>query len=228
MVVVVVRVVVGGGVVGPVVSGWSGSRCSTPGRPARFCSAGHRKRAHEREKAQAELGAADESPVVREVIERTETIVRTVVRKGPTVLQPVPSRPAQQQETLRFPETFEDWHTMLALLQADASELRSHYRAGELREVIRQLATEDFPGTVIGGPPTTVDGWCGQLPQLLVSVRAGAYSEQQRDRIADAFTIAAEQLRTRPAGAAPVPEQPSPMSRAERRRREREVKKGRR
>ncbi|MFD4050173.1 hypothetical protein ACFWSF_32265 [Streptomyces sp. NPDC058611] len=203
-------------------------RYSGTGRPAKFCSAGHRKRWHEREKAKAELGSADAPPIVREVIERTETVVRTVVRKGPMALQPVPARPEPQQEILRFPETFEAWHTMLALLQVDASELRGHHRAGELREMIRQLATEDFPGTMSGGPATTVDGWYAQLRQLLVSVRAGVYTEQQRAALADVFTIAAEQLRAGPAGVAPVPEQPSPTSRAERRRREREARKGRR
>ncbi|MFD5415239.1 hypothetical protein [Streptomyces nojiriensis] len=202
-------------------------RYSGTGRPAKFCSAGHRKRAHERDKAKAELGLADAPPTVREVIERTETVVRTVVRKGPTVLHPVPARPEPGQMNLRFPETFEDWHTMLALLQVDASKLRGHHREGELREMIRQLATEDFPGTVVGGPPTTVDGWYAQLRQLLVSVRAGAYTAQQRAALADVFTIAAEQLRAGPAGVAPVPEQQTGVSRAERRRREREARKGR-
>ena len=89
-------------------------------------------------------------------------------------------------------------------------------------------ATEDFPGTVTGGPPTTVDGWYAQLRSLLVAVRAGAYTEQQRTALADVFNIAAEHLRAGEAGVAPAPEQQPGISRAERRRREREARKGRR
>ncbi|MFG2417307.1 hypothetical protein [Streptomyces goshikiensis] len=198
------------------------------GRPPKFCCDDHRKRWHERENAKKALGLDTAAPEpVREVIERTETRVRTVVRKGPTVLQPVPARPEPGQANLRFPESFEDWHTMLALLQVDASKFRGHHREDDLRRVLRELVTEDFPGTVEGGPPTTVDGWYGQLRSLLLAARSGGYTEDQRTALADVFTIAAEHLRAGPAGVAPVPEQQSGMSRAERRRREREARKGR-
>lgn len=209
--------------------GWCSAvlRYGGVGRPPKFCCDDHRKRWHERENAKKELGLEAAPEPVREVIERTETRVRTVVRKGPTVLQPVPVRPEPGQQNLRFPETFEDWHTMLALLQVDASKLRGHPRENELRAVLRELVTEDFPGTVESAPPQSVDGWYAHLRVLLAAVRSGAYDAQQREALANVFTIAAEHLRAGPAGVAPVPEQQSGMSRAERRRREREARKRR-
>ncbi|MFZ3475443.1 hypothetical protein ACODT4_41360 [Streptomyces sp. 2.9] len=208
---------------------WCGTKLeySGTGRPPKFCGPSHRKRAHEREKARAELGTAGQpQPPVREVVERTETVVRTVVRKGPATIHPVPSRPEPGQMNLRFPETFEDWHTMLALLQVDASKLRGHGREGELRAMLRELVTDDFPGTVEDGVPTTVDGWYRQLRSLLLAGQSGKYTDEQRNAIADVLTIAAERLRPGQAGVASVPEQ-QPISRAERRRREREARKGR-
>ncbi|MFB8044154.1 hypothetical protein ACFC8F_23070 [Streptomyces hydrogenans] len=154
-------------------------RYSGVGRPPRFCSDSHRKRWHERQKAKADLGHAEYTPQpVREVIERTETIVRTVVRKGPTVLQPVPV-PAQPSQT--------------------------------------SVAA-----------PRTVNDWYGLLRTLLADVRAGAYTESQRLELAKVLRTAAEQLQAGQTGGAPAPEQPSTLSRAERRRREREARKGRR
>lgn len=211
---------------------WCGAelKYSGRGRPPRFCDDNHRKRWHERERAKAELGDAPAPEPVREVIERTETVVRTVVRKGPTVLQPVPARPAQQQMNLRFPETFEDWHTMLALLQVDASKLRDHPRARELREVLAQLVTDDFPGTVdvaASAPRTTAD-WYGALRQLLTDVRTDRFTEAQREDLARVFGIAVEHLLAGPGGPEPVGEEASGLPRAERRRREREARKKRR
>jgi hypothetical protein len=198
------------------------------GRPPKFCCDDHRKRWHERENAKKALGLDTTAPEpVREVIERTETRVRTVVRKGPTVLQPVLARPEPRQQNLRFPESMEDWHTMLALLQVDASKLRGHPRENELRAVLRELVTEDFPGTVESAPPRSVDGWYAHLRVLLAAARSGTYNAQQRQELANVFTTAAEHLRAGPAGVAPVPEQQPGLSRAERRRREREARKNR-
>lgn len=198
------------------------------GRPPKFCCDDHRKRWHERENAKRALGLDTAAPEpVREVIERTETRVRTVVRKGPTVLKPVPARPEPAQADLRYPESIEDWHSMLSLLQVDASKLRGHHREGELRRVLRELVTEDFPGTAGGGPPTTVDGWYAHLRSLLADVRSEAYTEDQRAALADVFTIAVDHLRAGPPGVAPAAEQQPVVSRAERRRRERAARKRR-
>ncbi|MER6318923.1 hypothetical protein ABT237_34980 [Streptomyces sp. NPDC001581] len=198
------------------------------GRPPKFCCDDHRKRWHERENAKKALGLDTAAPEpVREVIERTETRVRTVVRKGPTVLQPVPARPDPSQADLRFPTSFDDWRTMLAYLRADAPELREHPRAAELRMQLRRLATEDFPGAFESSPPRTVDAWYSHLRVLLDEVRAGAHSAGDRRALASVFTTVAEQLRDGQAAPAPVPAQPTGISRAERRRRERDARKGR-
>jgi hypothetical protein len=210
---------------------WCGTelRYSGRGRPPKFCTDNHRKRWHEREKAKAELGDAPTPEPVREVIERTETVVRTVVRKGPTVLQPVVARPEPGQMNLRFPETFEDWHTMLALLQVDASKLRGHHRARELQEVLVQLVTDDFPGTVDVAAsiaaPRTVEDWYGALRQLLTDVRSDRFTQAQRADLARVFGIAVEHLLADPGGPNPVAEEASELPRAERRRREREARK---
>lgn len=215
---------------------WCGTELeySGTGRPPKFCTAGHRKRWHERKKAKAELGRADDTrEPVREVIERTETIVRTIVRKGPAVLQPVPTRPALAQADLRFPESFDDWYTMLALLQVDASKLRGHYRENELRDVLRQLVIEDFPGTVTTSTrppsmlPRSVEDWYAALRGLLADLRGDMFTEAQRADLARIFGIAVEHLRPGAPGQ-PAPEQQPAASRAERRRLEREARKGRR
>lgn len=207
--------------------GWCGAELtySGRGRPPKFCTDSHRKRWHERENAKAELGDAPAPEPVREVIERTETVVRTVVRKGPTVLHQVPQRPE-----LRFPESVDDWLTMLSLLQVDASELREHHRARELQDVLGQLVTEDFPGTAAVVPsalPRTVEDWYSALHQLLAFVRAGRFTEAQRADLARVFGLAVEHL-AGPGGAQPGTEEPAALPRAERRRREREARKKRR
>lgn len=198
------------------------------GRPPRFCTDSHRKRWHEREKARVELGDAPAPEPVREVIERTETVVRTVVRKGPTVLHQVPQRPE-----LRFPESADDWLTMLSLLQVDASKLRGHHRVREVQDVLAQLVTEDFPGTVDaavapGAVPRTVEDWYVALRQLLADVRAARFTQAQRADLARVFGIAGEHLLADPGRPAPVTEEASVLPRAERRRREREARKKRR
>jgi hypothetical protein len=61
--------------------------CCTPvqykgrGRPPRYCGAAHRTRAWELRRAQE---------TIREVVERTETIVRTEVREAPVKVKVVP------------------------------------------------------------------------------------------------------------------------------------------
>lgn len=205
--------------------GWCGAelKYSGRGRPPRFCNDSHRKRAHEREKAKAELGEAPAPEPVREVIERTETVVRTVVRKGPTVLHQVPTRPE-----LRFPESVDDWLTMLSLLQLDASKFREHHRAREIQDALAELVTEDFPGTVGVVPstvPTTVDDWYSVLRQLLTDVRGGRFTPAQRADLARVFGIALEHLQAGPDGLPPVDEDTSALPRAERRRRVRAARK---
>ncbi len=106
------------------------------GRPPKFCCDDHRKRWHERENAKKALGLDTAAPEpVREVIERTETRVRTVVRKGPTVLQPVPvpTRP----EPGGAPTTVDGWYRQLRLLLAAA-------RSGEYTEDQRTALADVF------------------------------------------------------------------------------------
>ena len=208
---------------------WCGAKLtySGRGRPPRFCTDNHRKRWHERQQAKAELGDEPAVPEpVREVIERTETVVRTVVRKGPTVLRTVPQRPE-----LTFPESVDDWLTMLSLLQVDASKLRVHHRAPEVREVLAELVADDFPGTVDmaiapSAVPRTVEAWHAALRQLLADARTARFTQAQRADLARALGVAVEQLLADdPGGPQPVSEEMSALPRAERRRRERKARK---
>ncbi|GGZ40028.1 hypothetical protein [Streptomyces bluensis] len=76
---------------------WCGApaKYSGRGRPPRYCRPAHHRRAGEVRTAQERAdrpvteGGQDQRPV-REVVERTETVVRTVVRQGPVQIWRVP------------------------------------------------------------------------------------------------------------------------------------------
>ncbi|MEU9072568.1 hypothetical protein AB0D60_37505 [Streptomyces sp. NPDC048306] len=94
------------------------------GRPPRYCKDSHRKRASELRTAQARAdrpvaaGGRTTEPV-REVIERTETVTRTVVRRGPGEVRRIPAaRSSGAPYTL--PENTAEWFEALQYLAGDA------------------------------------------------------------------------------------------------------------
>ncbi|MEU5547641.1 hypothetical protein AB0G85_35675 [Streptomyces sioyaensis] len=78
------------------------------GRPPKYCRAAHRKRASELRTAQRRAGrpvdeGGQRTEPVREVVERTETLTRTTVRRGPA--------------KLRMPQDVYEWQRALRELQ---------------------------------------------------------------------------------------------------------------
>lgn len=140
----------------------SGAACGEPvvyggrGRPPRYCSPVHRRRAWEVRTAQARA----ERPVseggktcepVREVIERTETVVRTVIRPAaapsPTALRPA-RRLSGQPYTL--PEDAVEWIEALAVLRREVTNPKVHpfreYIARACEKTLQALRA-DLPAT---------------------------------------------------------------------------------
>lgn len=158
------------------------------GRPPRYCKDSHRKRASELRTAQAradrpvDAGGRTPEPV-REVIERTETVTCTVVRRGPGEVRRVPAERASGAP-YTLPENALEWVEALRYLAGDA--------------------------------------------------QSGRFTADQRAMLAGACESVADELR-RGSGLLPAPA-PMPaavptvqpqLSRAERRRREREARKRR-
>ncbi|MCF3960459.1 hypothetical protein [Streptomyces fuscigenes] len=105
------------------------------GRPPKYCTAAHRTRAYELRTAQARAGRPPgeggqvQEPVVR-VVERTETIVRTVVRREPGEVREVPAA-RLSGEPYTLPEDAVEWAQALAHLRRTAE-------AGGLPDVARE------------------------------------------------------------------------------------------
>ncbi|WP_329405009.1 hypothetical protein [Streptomyces melanogenes] len=109
---------------------WCGERIvyAGVGRPPKYCRDSHRKRASEVRTAQrraarpVDQGGQTTDPV-REVVERTETVTRTTVRRGPA--------------KLRLPEDIYEWQHALAQLQ---NQVRNgHGLAGFYGVLVRDL-----------------------------------------------------------------------------------------
>ncbi|MFF3166791.1 hypothetical protein [Streptomyces sp. NPDC003273] len=102
------------------------------GRPPRYCSPVHRRRAWEVRTAQARAerpaseGGKSREPV-REVIERTETVVRTVVRPA-TAPSPAQLRPARRLsgQPYTLPEDAVEWIEALAALRREVTNPKVH------------------------------------------------------------------------------------------------------
>ncbi|WP_370424416.1 hypothetical protein AB8O64_37120 (plasmid) [Streptomyces sp. QH1-20] len=98
------------------------------GRPPRYCKDSHRKRASELRTAQAradrpvDAGGRTTEPV-REVIERTETVTRTVVRRGPGEVRRVPAERASGAP-YTLPENAHEWFEALQYLAGDVQSGR--------------------------------------------------------------------------------------------------------
>jgi hypothetical protein len=105
------------------------------GRPPKYCGPAHRTRAYELRTAQARAGrppgegGLTREPVTR-VVERTETIVRTVVRREPGEVREVPAA-RLSGEPYTLPEDAVEWAQALA-------QLRRTAEAGGLPEVARE------------------------------------------------------------------------------------------
>ncbi|MEU5476728.1 hypothetical protein [Streptomyces mirabilis] len=125
------------------------------GRPPQYCSAAHRTRAWELRNAQTRAarpvsdGGRTQEPV-REVVERTETVVRTVVREGPAKVKVVPGvRLSGEPYTL--PEDAVEWVQALMYLRRHASapkvySFREHIaRACETTAKVLRDAVPVFP-----------------------------------------------------------------------------------
>jgi hypothetical protein len=95
------------------------------GRPPRYCSDAHRQRAYEvrtaqaRQERDAAAGKLRTEPV-REVVERVETVTKTVVRQGPVKVVRVPGRRASG-EPYTLPESPMEWFQALQYLAGDAT-----------------------------------------------------------------------------------------------------------
>jgi len=108
---------------------WCGERIvyAGVGRPPKYCRDSHRKRASELRTAQkraarpVDQGGQTSEPV-REVVERTETVMRTTVRRGPA--------------KLRLPEDIYEWQHALAQLQ---NAVRAGRLAGFHEVLVRDL-----------------------------------------------------------------------------------------
>ncbi|MEV6404027.1 hypothetical protein AB0M58_13920 [Streptomyces bobili] len=101
------------------------------GRPPQYCSAAHRTRAWELRTAEARAarpvsdGGRTREPV-REVVERTETVVRTVVREGPAKVRVIPGvRLSGAPYTL--PEDAVEWVQALMYLRRHTNSPKIHF-----------------------------------------------------------------------------------------------------
>ncbi|WP_331764890.1 hypothetical protein [Streptomyces sp. NBC_01238] len=98
------------------------------GRPPRYCKDSHRKRASELRTAQAradrpvDAGGRTTEPV-REVVERTETVTRTVVRRGPGEVRRIPAV-RTSGAPYALPENAREWFEALQYLAGDAQSGR--------------------------------------------------------------------------------------------------------
>lgn len=98
------------------------------GRPPRYCKDSHRKRASELRTAQARAdrpvaaGGRTTEPV-REVVERTETVTRTVVRRGPGEVRRIPAV-RSSGAPYSLPENAREWFEVLQYLAGDAQSGR--------------------------------------------------------------------------------------------------------
>lgn len=124
------------------------------GRPPKYCRVAHRKRASELRTAQRRAGrpvaeGGRTTEPVREVVERTETVTRTTVRRGPA--------------KLRLPEDIYEWqHALRALRGAvEAGQLAGFHEVlvcdleatvGVVRERQEQIA-QRLAGTVPASRP---------------------------------------------------------------------------
>ncbi|MCM1943681.1 hypothetical protein NC239_36440 [Streptomyces sp. G3] len=108
---------------------WCGERIvyAGVGRPPKYCRDSHRKRASEVRTAQrraarpVDQGGQTTEPV-REVVERTETVTRTTVRRGPA--------------KVRLPEDIYEWQHALVQLQ---NAVRAGRLAGFHEVLVRDL-----------------------------------------------------------------------------------------
>jgi hypothetical protein len=241
------------------VTGRSCAQCTSwfsysgVGRVPKFCSQSCRQRAYELRRARAEVAAGAAEPPVREVVQRTETVTRTVVRSGWPLL--IPSEDATAQTSVAGAG---GWAAVLQLLTArlrdgtvgqdgDWMELQAAF-AG-LQAVMAdppKFHPNQFPGT----PPVRVrerDKHRETMPlsaaQWLVSLRALSVRLHQGDLalVDDPQWPAVERMLREVAGLAdftlpmPLPRRPSPPpsaapgvpqeSRQQRRQREREERK---
>jgi hypothetical protein len=140
------------------------------GRIPKYCSQNCRQRAYELRTAEArhardvEAGRATDGPV-REVVERTETITRTVVRQAPpeVVYRDAP-RPAAPESSV--PRTAEQWLAALRDLQLrvedDDPELLDHPLWPDLARRIRFLALLTGPALPT---PATAPAPAANVPQ---------------------------------------------------------------
>ncbi|MFI6434946.1 hypothetical protein [Streptomyces sp. NPDC050759] len=127
------------------------------GRPPRYCSPVHRRRAWELRTAQdrAERPVSDGGQCrepVREVVQRTETVVRTVVLQDPDRI-PLAPRAAQglNGQPYTLPEDAVEWIEALAALRRAAVDPRIY----TFREHVA-LACEKAAQALRGGVPEPV------------------------------------------------------------------------
>lgn len=123
------------------------------GRPPRYCSPAHRRRAWELRTAQDRAqrpvsdGGKSRAPV-REVVQRTETVVRTVLRQEPAPSLP---RPAQRLsgEPYTLPEDAVEWIEALAALRRDIANPKIYpfreYVARACERTLEALRDDDAP-----------------------------------------------------------------------------------
>ena len=137
------------------------------GRPPQYCGAAHRTRAWELRRAQDSLACSAGRPrqTIREVVERTETIVRTEVREAPAKVKVVPGV-RLSGEAYTLPEDAVEWVQALMYLRRHAGTakvypFREHVAracedtASALRNAAPAFAVPDRttePASSVGSP----------------------------------------------------------------------------
>ncbi|CAM5630052.1 hypothetical protein SCYAM73S_05935 [Streptomyces cyaneofuscatus] len=128
------------------------------GRPPRYCSPVHRRRAWELRSAQDRAerpvseGGQSREPV-REIVERTKTVVRTVVLRAPGQV-PLAPRAAQRLngEKYTLPEDAVEWIEALAALRREVNDpkinmFREHIALACERTARALRAADPGPGS---------------------------------------------------------------------------------
>ncbi|MEU2086789.1 hypothetical protein ABZ569_33585 [Streptomyces albus] len=129
------------------------------GRPPKYCRDSHRKRASEVRTAQrraarpVDQGGQTTDPV-REVVERTKTVTRTTVRRGPA--------------KVRFPEDIYEWRQALLMLRAAVESGRGGFHAMDvlLRDLEETVAVvREYQEQPVQRVPASVPAPRRQRPQ---------------------------------------------------------------
>ena len=163
--------------------------CGTPvrykgtGRPPRFCSDAHRTRwwevdsAEKRKKKDAAEGKLRTEPV-REVVERTETVVRNVRIRPRTEYVSLPSTaPAPAPAPMQVPQNVAGWVKMLAALEQQIAT-----NPGMQEQNFSWLLADSAERIALMLRPTPLPGRSAATPPAPGSAAGGGLNRAERRR----------------------------------------------